>query len=95
MAIIVNDVKNLPETIIVSDVKTFQNNGVPEEFLKELLKGKKNGLGAEFEKHYMLTTSALLRFAYPKYVKAFMILRKVMDACYIRGYHHIMIKKHV
>ena len=95
MAIIVNDIRNLPPGIIVGDVKTFESNGIPEDFLKQLLKPKKNGVGVERDNYYMITTAALLRFVYPKYVRSFMILRELMNACYIRGYHYIMIKKNV
>ena len=95
MAIIINDINNLPPGIIVGDVKTFRINGVPEEFLKQLLGHKKNGVGIERDNYYIITTAALLRFAYPKFVKPFMILRELMDACYIRGFQYIMIKKNV
>lgn len=95
MAIIVNDIQNLPPGIIVGDIKTFEQNGIPEAFLKELLHHKKNGVGVERDHHYIITTAALLRFSFPKFVRAFMILRELMYACYIRGFQYIMIKKHV
>ena len=92
MAIIVNDIRTL-QGIIVSDTKTFEANGIPEEFIKQLLKPQKNGVGVERDNYYMITTASLLRFAYPKYVRSFMILRQIMDACYLRGYQYIMINK--
>lgn len=95
MAIVVNDIRNLPPGIVVGDVKTFETNGIPEAFLKELLGHHKNGVGVERDNYYIITTAALLRFAYPKFTKAFMILRELMDACYIRGFQYIMIKKNV
>jgi len=95
MAIIVNDIRNLPQSIIVGDINTFEANGIPEDFIKQVLKHKRNSIGIEREKNYIITTNALLRFAYPKHVRAFMILRQLMDACYIRGYRYIMIKKNV
>lgn len=95
MAIIVNSAENLPPGIIVGDINTFEDNGVPEDFIKQLVKHKKNNIGIEHDKYYIITTGAVLRFAYPEYVRAFMILRKLMDACYIRGYQYIMINKNV
>lgn len=95
MAIVVNDIRNLPTGIIVGDINTFEANGIPESFLKELLRHSKNEVGVERDNYYIITTAALLRFAYPKFVKAFMILRELMDDCYIRGFQYIMIKKNV
>lgn len=95
MAIVVNDIRNLPPGIIVGDIKSFEVNGVPEDFIKKVVSPKKNTIGVERDNYYMITTNALLRFAYPKHVRAFMILRELMDACFLRGFHYIMIKKHV
>lgn len=93
MAKVVNIKENLPVTILVSDTKVFDNNGIPEDFIKALVKIPRNEIGVERDTFYILTTSALLRFQFPRYIQAFRRLRNLLDACWIRNFQYIMIKK--
>lgn len=93
MGKIVNDPRNLPVTISVTDVDTFERNGVPEAFIKLLVSKPINKLGKEAKTHYIIGTDVLLRFQYPRYIKAFRALRNLMDACWMRNIHYIMINK--
>jgi len=93
MAKVVNIKENLPVTIIVSDVTTFEKNGIPEDFIKALVKIPRNGIGVERNNFYIVTTSALLRFRFPRYIRAFRRFRNLLDACWIRNFQYIMIKK--
>lgn len=93
MAKVVNIKENLPVTILVSDTEIFDKNGIPEDFIKALVKIPRNEMGVERENYYIVTTSALLRFRFPRYIQAFRRFRNLLDACWIRNFQYIMIKK--
>lgn len=90
MAIIVNNPENLPVNFIIGELTKFQQVGLTGEFFKELLGHPKNGMGKITNTYFIIGTTVMLKSSK---VKELLSLSKICEACALRGYKFILIKK--
>src|SRR5688572_15767139 len=88
-SIVVNDPSELPITIKVTKLRSFEKRGVKKSFLANLVVNEKNEYGVFRNNYFMIATDKVFRAE--KESQSFRVFAPLMEKFHRRGFHYVMI----
>lgn len=89
-ATVVNDPKNLPITIKVTKLKSFEKRGVKKTFISDLLINESNPYGVIRDSYFIVKTDVMLRNS--KDSQSFRSFSVILEKLRRLGFNMVMIK---
>ena len=89
MAIVVNDMDNLPKMMLVTELKQFTDIGISEKFLTEITEHPIAGCGVKRKKQYIIDTDSIIRHSVRD--KQYNLFVKLLELALGKGFSFIVI----